>query len=179
MKRRTARFLKILTTKRVLFIFLIILLILIVAAMQKFLICLLLILTGGLSVLYKRVLSIGLGIDLMTFNTIIAAMKYGAITGSIVGVATVLFGYIISNKVAKSPQGMVINVGLFILIAVVAATQPITAIVATGIIISIAYAIIYLPISLASGGNLQKLLIFIPTHIAWNVFLFFHFGPLI
>ena len=179
MKRHTAKLLKILTTRRVSFILLIVLLILVLAAMQKFLICLLLIITGGLSVLYKRFISIGLGIDLMTFNTVIAAMKYGAWTGVIVGIATVLFGYIISNKVAKSPQGMIINVVMFILIAIAAATQPITSIVATGIIISIAYAIIYFPISMVTGGNLQKLLIFFPTHIAWNVFLFLHFGPLI
>lgn len=63
----------------------------------------LLILIGAFSIFYKLFITTGIGLELILFVTVIGGMRFGSITGAVIGVLATILGYTLSLKITKQP----------------------------------------------------------------------------
>ncbi len=139
---------------------------------KNFFIISFLILIGALSIFYKRFLSIGLGIELMTFATVLGGISYGAGTGAFIGFMSMTIGMVITNKMFKDVVGSLTNIGLMALVGFFSVLIPPDSLVLGGMIMTVAYDILFVTLTIIITPQLGKLVVFVLTHAFFNYILF-------
>jgi len=155
-------------------IFLGILLIAISLMFFKNLMILIFILIGAFSLIHTLITRNYIGFELCILLTIITAMKFGPVTGAIVGATSITLGLIIGRSI---DAGIVFSILGFIIIAVAASFFNFSQIVFVGMMLTIVYDILLGIFYYFSGSNPFTILIFSVTHILLNFFVFTYLSP--
>ncbi|GEM_PF-6860193 len=136
----------------------------------------LLIAAGSLSLLYNRFIRTSLGIELITLGVVLAGRLYGPWTAIIAGLASLLLAELLTEALQHK------TVVSFIGIAVMGFSTQFFAnasITTEGIALAIIYDAIILPGYFILGSNPARCILFLVTHIAFNVWLFTTVAPFV
>ena len=108
---------------------------------------LLLFLIGGLSMFHKKY-KFGLGVELVTFSSVICGIKFGPLTGFIIGFFSSLFGFLIGEDIH---DGMLLSVFLFGFIGLVSGVFPNINIFILGLTLAVMYDLFFILKGLLTG----------------------------
>ncbi|MFC1648221.1 hypothetical protein ACFL1B_02060 [Nanoarchaeota archaeon] len=118
------------------------------------------------------------GIELVTFNTVVAAIALGPIAGVICGLIFGMTYYGIIFSFNSTYQ--LINIPAYGLLGYLAASLPISSMVWLGVILSGMYALVTsIFILFFFGGRIEKCLIFIISNVMFNYWVFTHASPIV
>jgi hypothetical protein len=140
----------------------------------KNLIVLIFILIGALSLIHTLITRNYFGFELCTLLAITTAMKFGPVTGAIVGTTSITLGLILGRSI---DAGIIASILGFIIIAVVASFFNFSQIIFVGVILTIVYDILLGTFYYFSGSNLFTILMFSISHILLNFFVFTYLSP--
>lgn len=123
---------------------------------------------------------IGLGIELMTFATVVCSALYGPFIGALVGISSLTASVFVNQE---NPKFLPISWAGLIIIAYFSSwfvgKSGIESLTNTGIYSSIVYNIVVGPLFfLLLQSRIGKLLFFALTNIGFNYFVFTKFAPM-
>ena len=133
---------------------------------------------ASLSLVYNRFIqNISLGIELITLATVITGYAYGGLLAAVVGLVSLFIAEIISGTLGGK-SGI-----SFAGISIVALLLPLMkhagwGITAAGIVATLIYDAIIIPLYLGTGSRLWKSLLFVTTHLLFNIWVFFTIAPI-
>jgi len=154
------------------FFFISLLLIILFLLFKSFFIISALIIIGALSIFYKRFLSIGLGIELITLVTVLGGISYGSGTGALIGFTSMTIGMIITNKMFKDVIGSLVNIGLMTIVGFFSVLVPAESLVIGGLILTISYDILFTTLMIIMVPRIGKLIVYVLTHAFFNYIFF-------
>jgi len=154
------------------FFFISLMLIILFLLFKSFFIISALILIGALSIFYKRFLSIGLGIELITLVTVLGGISYGSGTGAFIGFTSMTIGMIITNKMFKDVIGSLVNISLMTIVGFFSVLVPVESLVLGGLILTIAYDILFTTLMIIMMPRIGKLIVYVLTHAFFNYIFF-------
>jgi len=129
---------------------------------------------GAFSLIHTIITRNHIGFELVTLVTIVSSMAYGAATGAIVGVASIVLGLILGKNM---DAGIAVSVAGFILIAVVASMFKFSDILVIGIILTIVYDVMQIVFYSLAGSSLFTIFSYFVTHVLINAFVFVSLAP--
>lgn len=136
----------------------------------------LLVALGSVSMIYNREIKLSVGIELVMLATVLCSVAYGALTGAVVGFVTLLFAELIGGRINEKT---VISLVGIIIAGLAANSFGSLGITAAGIITTIIYDAIIIPIYLIVGSSPARTMLFLATHIIWNITIFLRIAPFI
>ncbi|MBN1503109.1 hypothetical protein JW930_06190 [Candidatus Woesearchaeota archaeon] len=133
---------------------------------------------GAFSLIYVRFFKQAyiIGFELCTLATVLCARAYGTLIGAVIGFLTIFFGTIISSRVKPT---YFISIFTLPVIGVVASLLEFMPISLLGILMTILYDIIVLPLYVMTGSRVISSIVFSVTHIFINAYLFTQIAPFI
>ncbi|MBN2454165.1 hypothetical protein JXB11_01325 [Candidatus Woesearchaeota archaeon] len=129
---------------------------------------------GAVSLLYNRAIRVSLGIELVMMGTVITGLLYGTIPAAVVGVVSLFFAFLFT---AHFTHATFVS---FIAIIAVSFLVPVFSgmgITWAGIILTVIYDAIIAAGYLFLGSRVERTILFIATHIAFNVWVFTSVAP--
>lgn len=137
-----------------------------------------LILIGTTSLLYKKFIGEGIGIDLVMFVTVVAGIVFGSLSAIITGIVSVLLGKIITGQITKKPMFVAIKCFAVAVPGFIAGYISRDWITMYGIIATIVQLVIGTSLSTVFGRSFSGLPTYAITSIAFNIVVFRSLGPL-
>lgn len=145
--------------------------------LKIFIISILIIATLAVSFLFSKLRVKSLGIELVTFTTVLIGYSYGPGIGMLVGVFLILFHVIIAKYIGSY---LLWTFPKYIIIGYLAAVLSFMSIQNIGLLIVVIFNIIYMFLALIFfKDSIVKQLIWISTNIVFNVLLFLFVGPIV
>ncbi len=137
-----------------------------------------LIIMGSLSLIHSRYFrySHHIGVELCILATVLTSLKYGRGIGALTGFLTITSGLILSAKFKPSSFISILVLPLVGLIAPFFNHYPLGFV---GIIMTLIYDFIILPLYMLMGSKFLSSLIFFITHVLWNYWIFTIVAPTI
>ncbi len=131
---------------------------------------------GIASMMYNRWIKISLGIEFIMMGTVITGLVYGKVPAVIVGLVSLFFAEVITNRFTYST--FVSFLGIF---AVSMATPMLQGISITwaGIWMTLLYDAVIGPGYILMGSSIWRTLLFVVTHILFNIWVFVFIAPLV
>jgi hypothetical protein len=132
------------------------------------------ILIGAASLLYNRFIKISLGFEFVMLGTVLAGFLYGMPAALVTGILGMLLAFILTGHFT---QGTIVS---FIGITAVSLMIPLfkqMEISTAGIILTLIYDAIIVPGYLLTGSRIERTLLFVATHIAFNIWAFMTLAP--
>lgn len=145
-------------------------------SLRKFIVVLILFFLGAISTMHKRFISIGIGCECYVFGSVIVSIIYGPKAGA-------LFGFI-TSFVSTGLSGRIIapTFSLFIATAIIGyVSNPlygIFGIFALGMIMTLLFNLIVLPVYFFLGTPIFKVVVHFFSNVFLNILLFKYFAPL-
>jgi hypothetical protein len=131
---------------------------------------------GFASMMYNRWIKVSLGVELIMLGTVITAAIYGSFPAIIVGFTALFAAEVFTNRFTYST--FISFVGLFI-VAILVPTFETTSITWIGIWMTILYDAIILPGYLVLGSSPLRSILFLVTHLMFNIWLFIFVAPFV
>ncbi|MBS1266988.1 MAG: hypothetical protein MAG795_00958 [Candidatus Woesearchaeota archaeon] len=134
----------------------------------------LLIILASFSMIYNLLIRLSLGFELIMLSTVLCSAAYGPVVGLIVGNISLFFAEILSSKMSYNTFISFIGISI---VAVVGAGYSGEGITSWGIMMTILYDLIIIPLYLISGSNPISSIIYVVTHIPFNIWVFYRVAP--
>lgn len=134
------------------------------------------IILGSFSTFYHNYFHAPIDFELVKLFTVLAAVAYGIFPGIFVGVASTLFGRILSGRI---DHRMIFSISAIAVISILAAAFSNSDIFVLGLALTIVYHIITAPFSLLMGDNPGFGALYIGSNIVFNIFFFAKIAPLL
>jgi len=131
---------------------------------------------GAGSMLYNRWLKYSLGVELIMLGIVITGLVYGRIPALIVGWIALFIAMVITNSFMHS--SFVSFVGIFVVVMAIPLFQGIS-VTWVGIWMTLLYDLVIAPGYLLMGSSPWRTLLFVGSHIIFNVWLFIILAPLV
>jgi hypothetical protein len=144
--------------------------------LKNILLIVFLIAIASVSKMYHRLFRSHLGIDLVFFSCIIAAYRFGTATGLFVGWTSLVAADLLAGRFSHTSLISLIGLGTISIITPLFSEIPF---ITAGIIITVIYEIIVLPLYFLLGSDLFKILTFLVSHLVFNVFVITNVAQLI
>lgn len=132
---------------------------------------------GGLSMIHSRYFRYShlIGFELCTMATVLVGLAYGSTYGAITGLASIILGFIVSGYFKHT---YFISVLAMPLIGLIVPLFRETSLLFTGVVITILYDAIILPLYVIIGGSrVASTVIFFISHLALNIWVFTTIAP--
>jgi hypothetical protein len=129
---------------------------------------------GAASLIYNRFIKVSLGFELIMLFTVLAGFLYGVGAALFTGIISMLFAFILSGHFN---QGSFVS---FIGIVAVCFLTPVfkgLGITGAGIILTLIYDAIIASGYIALGSRIERTVIFVATHIPFNIWVFIALAP--
>lgn len=135
---------------------------------------LLFIVIGTFSMFYNKIIKLSLGIEFIMLGLVLSGFLYGPVAAIFVGFASLFLAEVITERFTYST--FVSFIGIF---TIGFLTQYLTdmGITAAGILLTIIYDAIIIPGYLLLGSEPWRCMLFLVTHIIFNVWVFFTLAP--
>ncbi|MCP3684133.1 MAG: hypothetical protein GY861_15740 [bacterium] len=131
---------------------------------------------GTFSMLYNKVLKISLGIEFIMLGMVLSGLLFGPVPAIIVGLVSLFIAEVITERFTYSTFVSFIGI-----CAIGFLTQffrgPEPNVTATGIILTLIYDAIIIPGYLMLGSGFWRCMLFLSTHIVFNLWVFFTLAP--
>ncbi len=139
---------------------------------------LLLILIGGFSMIYIRFFKLShyIGFELCTMVTVVTALAYGPLFSFITGFVSITLGFIISGYFKPTYFISIFVMPLVALLIPLFSHLPLWQI---GLIVTVLYDMIILPLYVIMGSRIHSTVIFFITHILLNLWVFTTIAPIV
>ncbi len=134
----------------------------------------LLIVIASFSMVYNLIIRFSFGFELIMLATVLCSVAYGPVVGVLVGFVSLFFAEIISSKMSYNTFISFIGIAV---VAIVASSFSGDNISTWGIMMTFLYDIIIVPLYLLSGSNPISSIIYVVTHIPFNVWVFYRIAP--
>ncbi len=145
--------------------------------LKTILIIIALILIGTTSLLYKKFIGEGIGIDLVMFVTVVAGIAYGSLAAIITGIVSVLLGKMITGQITKKPVFVAIRCIAVAIPGFIAGYISKDWITTYGIIATLLQLIMGTTLSTLFGRGFSGLPTYAVTSILFNIVIFKGLGP--
>ncbi len=129
---------------------------------------------GIASMAYNRWIKISLGVELILLGTVIVGLVYGKFPALIVGVVSLFFAEVISDRFTYST--FVSFAGIFA-VSMVTPMLHGMGITSVGIWMTVLYDAIIGPGYVLMGSSSWRTLLFVVTHILFNIWVFVFMAP--
>ena len=143
---------------------------------QAILVMTLFIIIGFASMMYNRWIKVSLGFELIMLGTVLTAAVYGSLPAIIVGFVALFAAEVFTNRFTYLT--FMSFIGLFV-VAMVVPSFHTTSITLIGIWMTIMYDALILPGYLLLGSSPWRTLLFLVTHLLFNVWLFIFVAPFV
>ncbi len=137
-----------------------------------------LILIGALSILYKLFITTGIGLELILFVTVIGGMKFGSVTGAVIGVLATILGYTLSLKITKQPLHILGRIVGVVIVGIISGFVSSTYLFLWGMIATALFLCIIGVFNILLGGSLGRFITYAVTYIMTNFVFFKVLGPI-
>jgi len=127
------------------------------------------IILGSFSTFYHNYFHAPIDFELVKLFTVLTAVAYGIFPGIFVGVASTLFGRILSGRI---DHRMIFSISAIAVISILAAAFSNSDIFVLGLALTIVYHILTAPFSLLMGDNPGFGALYIGTNIIFNILFF-------
>ena len=131
---------------------------------------------GAVSMIYNRWLKLSLGFEFIMLGLVITSITLGRLPGLVVGILGLLFAEVIAERFTYSTFVSFVGIAVVALIAPFVFQQT-NSITSAGIILVIIYDAIIIPGYLMLGSNLGRSMLFVVTHILFNMWVFSFLAP--
>ncbi len=131
---------------------------------------------GIASMMYNRWVKISLGIEFILLGTVITGLVYGKFPALIVGMVSLFFAEVITDRFTYST--FVSFAGIFA-VSMVAPMLDGISVTWAGIWMTVLYDAIIGPGYIIMGSSLWRTLLFVVTHILFNIWAFVFIAPLV
>jgi hypothetical protein len=133
---------------------------------------------GAISMLYIRFFTFShlIGFELCTMSTVVAALAFGPAYGFITGLFSITLGFIISGYFKPSYFISILTLPLMGLAVPFFSNLEIWQI---GVLVTVLYDLIILPLYVMMGSRLHSTVIFFFTHLLLNLWVFNSIAPAI
>lgn len=133
-----------------------------------------LVILASLSMVYNLFIRISLGFEFVMLATVLCSVVYGPVVGIIVGLVSLFFAEFISTKMAYNTFISFIGIAIIGFVASFSSADNITI---WGIVMTVLYDIIILPLYVITGSNPMRSFIYLFTHVPWNIWVFSVLAP--
>lgn len=131
-------------------------------------------LLSSFSLIYNRWFKVSLGVEFVLLSTVLTARVYGPVAGAIVGFIGLGAAEIIGTGFNEKT---IISLVAIAIIGLITPFFNSVSITMTGIILTVIYDIMIIPFYLLAGSNPARSILFVATHLVWNLWVFIVLAP--
>jgi len=117
-----------------------------------------------------------IGFELCTLATVLTGITYGPHYGAVTGAVSIFFGFVLSGHFKPS---YFISVLILPIIGIISPLFSFPELWQLGVLMTIIYDIIILPLYILMGSRVTSTIIFFITHVLLNFWLFQNIAPII
>ncbi|MEK6968079.1 MAG: hypothetical protein AABX51_05610 [Nanoarchaeota archaeon] len=129
---------------------------------------------SSISLIYNRWLKVSIGIEFITFSTVMTARAYGGLLGGLVG----FFGLATAEVLGTGFNAKtVISLLAIFLMGMITPFFNGIHITTAGMLIAVFYDLLIIPLYLIAGSNPVRSAVFVITHLIFNAWLFVFIAP--
>lgn len=131
---------------------------------------------GIMSMMYNRWVKVSLGVELILLGTVITALVYGRVPSLIVGIVSLFFAEVFTDRFTYST--FVSFIGIFAVSMAAPLLQGI-GITSVGILMTVLYDAVIGPGYVLMGSSPWRTLLFVATHLLFNIWAFAFIAPFV